>query len=199
MKQSLLSKKLLKFIKADWCWLFNNVLMKKVLILLLLGIIANKSFAQNIYLIGNKSYKATPKIGFRPNSTNGIDFVILKKPDGSGLIALIGESIMGDMAFRGTSFLYLDDGTRISLIDRKSYDFKDETATTLYQLTVSEVQKLSEVSINTIRATMKCVRCISSSAEGTFTVTNTYGYYQPGLENSDRVDTAALVSSLFGE
>ena len=173
--------------------------MKKLLALLLLWICACEAFAQDVYLIGNESYKSTPKISFRPNGMNSIDFVILKKPDGSGMIALMGESVMGDMAFRGTSFLYLDDATRITLIDRRKYDFADETATTLYQLTVSEVEKLSQVSINSIRATKKCLRCVSSTAEGTFTVTNTAGYYQSDVGGTNRVDTANLVSELFAE
>ena len=169
----------------------------KIFTLLLFMLFAKSAHSQNLYLIGNNSYKATSSIGFKPNGSHGIDFVIMRKNDGSGMIALSGESMQSSIAFRGNSYLFLDDGSRIVLIDRKRYDFKDETATTIYNLTASEVEKLSQTSINTIRATMKCVNCISSTAEGTFTVTNTEGYYQMGLGSSERVDTAALVTELF--
>lgn len=171
--------------------------MKKLLALLLFVVSVTSAYSQNLYLIGNNSYKATTSIGFRPNGSHGIDFVIMRKNDGSGMIALSGESMQSSIAFRGNSYLFLDDGSRIVLIDRRRYDFKDETATTIYDLTASEIERLKQTSINTIRATMKCVNCISSTAEGTFTVTNTAGYYQMGLGSMDRVDTAALVTELF--
>jgi hypothetical protein len=170
----------------------------KHLFALFLLLLTNICYAQNTFFIGKQKFPATEKISFKMNAAGhyGFDCIIAKRQEG-GLIALSTESMTG-VLIRGTAYLYLDEGTIITLIDRKIYDYVDNTATTVYYLTESEIQTLRSENISKIRFSLKCGQCSMSSEEGSFSAVNEQ-LSMDLLGSESKVDIPALVENLYSE
>jgi hypothetical protein len=175
---------------------FQNLKLKFILFLAL-ALISDLCYAQNTFFIGKQKFPSTEKISFKMNAAGhyGFDFIIAKRQVG-GLIALSTESMTG-VLIRGTAYLYLDDGSIITLVDRKIHDYVDNVATTVYYLTEAEVENLRSANINKIRFSLKCVNCVSSE-EGTFTAINEQPSYDL-LGTESKIDIPSLVEQFYAE
>lgn len=151
--------------------------------------------AQDLFFIGEKAYPSTESFKFLGNGelmSHDLSITIAKNGE-AGLIAFTTPILGGGVRIKGKALIYLDDATQITCIDRNQFDFVDDKATTIYSLTKEEVLKLKSTNINTIRFTLKCYECMSSSEEGDFTASNrTYNFRSGG-----KTDVSSLVRELF--
>lgn len=93
--------------------------------------------------------------------------------DGINNIIVVSTKIVSTVRISGKLIIYLDDGTVISCIDRGIKDNVDDIATTVYQLTRSELNKMKKSNINTIRYQIKCEECFSNPlTEGNYSASN---------------------------
>lgn len=184
--------------------------MKKAIIIFVVVMLLGQYIkGQNSFFIGQKSYPCTDNIHLKSNSNNernghDLDVVIAKNGE-AGMIVLstevLGGSITSGVRIKGNALIYLADGSAITCYDKGIYDFVDNIATTVYYLTKEETSKLKKNNIVSIRFSIKCVECISSSEEGNFSASNKY---KPGYswDNSSSLyvetDVPALVKALFG-
>lgn len=147
--------------------------------------------AQSLFFIGNKSYPSTEAISLYSKSyvSKSIN-VIIARNGMSGIIALSTESMLGTI-IRGKAFIYLDDGSVITLVDRGLYDKENNIATTVYYLTPQEIEMIRGSNINTIRFSIKCKSCVSATDEGSYSVINSHNPIY------GRADFHMLISELF--
>lgn len=116
----------------------------------------NEVFSQNLFFIGDKSYKITE---FQDLTTKGESSfsgfselkVAIGKDGEKGLIILSKSDRLLNTKIGGEMIIYLDDGTLIRCIDRGVNDKVNSVITSVYFLTPTEVNKLKGVNINTIR------------------------------------------------
>jgi|SRR5690554_1035820 len=139
--------------------------MKKVIstVMLFLCLITN---SQNKIYSGEKSYSSTPSFEFNQeaNSFNHLDsyyeFLNLSvgKTNQGGIILLEKNNRINskngsffdltiETKIKGDLFLYLSDGSVIRCLDRKIRGYIDNTTSSIYYLTKSEVEKLKSSSI----------------------------------------------------
>jgi len=170
--------------------------MAKFLITLVFLCFYNISYGQNTFFLGRQKFPATERISFkmRADGHYGLDCIIAKKEQG-GIIALSTESMTG-VLIRGTTYLYLEDGNIITLIDRKIYDQVDNISSTVFYLTESEMNTLRSTNINKIRFSLKCGNCISSSEQGNFSAENKFIDIESfGMESTNEIP--AKVEALY--
>jgi len=102
----------------------------------------------------------------------------------------------GSVRIAGDILIYLTDGTVITCIDRKIFDLADDMATTVYYLTKTELEKMTQSNLKTIRFSLKCFDCFSSTEEGNFTASNKSSIIDYHSE-SVPVDVPELIKQLF--
>src|SRR5690349_14529384 len=112
--------------------------MSKVIFFVIL-VVTTQSYAQELFILGNKSYPATPtfELQSKINQLSKTTFSIAKNGK-NGLLILSVPTTEG-VGVKGNSVLYLDDGTVITLIDRGVRDHVDETSIQVYALTEAEI------------------------------------------------------------
>src|SRR5690606_3620919 len=130
-------------------------MIKKILLLVLLMSL-QKTFSQNTFFIGNKSYLCTQTytLGVEPFfDRNKVEINFIKDGE-KGMIAFtISNSYSPYARVKNNLLLYLDNNQVITCVDRKKSDVVNDSATTLYYLTKDEVSKLKKSNISTIRYT----------------------------------------------
>jgi len=140
-------------------------IMKKIILLLLFTLVySQEGVSQNTFFIGEKMYPCTETFTLISNSKSytGYDLdVLIAKNGNTGFIVVSTET--SSVFIKGKLMIYLEDGTIISCTDRGIYDYVDNTATTVYYLTNAEIEKMKLKNISTIRFSLECGKCISSS------------------------------------
>lgn len=173
--------------------------MKSKLVLTILFMtITNLANAQNTFFIGKKTYPSTEAFKLKSKKDyGGYDLnVLIAKSGETGLIVLSAE-LMGDVVVRitGNVQIYLDDGTVLSCIDRGKFDYVDSIVTTVYSLTKEEINKMKNSNINSIRFSLKCFKCSSSTEEGNYSANNIS--ISSGLWKKERTNVSNLIENLF--
>ena len=167
---------------------------KKVLIAFVLLFHLAVGYSQNLFFMGDKSYPSTGKFSFNSDSYfTKVEFLIAKG-SGKGYIA-ISRNISSSLRIEGKLIIYLDNGTVITCIDRKKYDHVNGIATTVYHLTNEELNKMQRSNVNSIRYSVKCTTCISSTVEGNYAEANKSS--GNGYREQARVNVPSLIWALY--
>ena len=154
-------------------------------------------FSQNTFFIGSKTYPCSDSFLMKSNKEwNGFDLnVSIIKFEKSGMIALSTQVMDCAVRVSGNILIYLDDGNVITCIDRAKFDCADSKTTTLYSLSIEEINKLRISNINTIRFSLKCIKCLSSTDEGNYTASNKEN--QDDNPVKEKTDVPILIDKLF--
>jgi len=150
--------------------------MKKTAITLILGLaLAVQVKAQNFTFIGENSYPSTERFELVSNSDKedigNLNLVFAK--DGISPLIIVSSKLTDVVKIANKLIIYLDDGTVISCTDRGINDNVDDVATSAYRLTSSEISKMKESNINTIRYEIVCPVCgVFNSWEGVYSASN---------------------------
>lgn len=125
-------------------------------ILLLLTLAGFSTQAQDLIFIGDRAYKATPNWYFEGNGdqfkyyANNATIQVGKKGQ-SYIFSISTKVIMAKFSIKGAIRIYLDNATTIVLSKILSKDFSDDYSTVIYELSSSDLSKLKQSNINTIR------------------------------------------------
>lgn len=154
-------------------------------------------YSQNVLFIGNKTYPSTDPFILKSNKEwDGFDLnVSIAKMEESAIIVLSANVFDCYVRIYGKILIYLEDGNVITCIDRAKFDCVDGKTTTLYSLNKTEINQLKISNIHTIRFSLKCVGCISSSAEGDYSVSNNGN--QEGNLKKEKANVPNLIENLF--
>lgn len=174
---------------------YKNII-KLVLVVIYSFFLLSKGISQNLFFIGDKSYKI---IEFQELTTKGeSSFTELKvsigKDGENGLIILSKNDFSRDLKISGELLIYLDDGSIIRCVDRGVRDRVNSTITTVYFLTASEVNRLKGENINTIRYSI--LRFGNIEARAAENVRKKFFISPPEIEKN-RVDFPKLINNLF--
>jgi hypothetical protein len=145
--------------------------------LLLLLLISAQLYGQNLLIIGEKSYPSTGKIILKLDCQmcsfiDDFSFVVAKNGD-QGIISLSIELMDNDHNLSGDAIIYLANGEVIKLTDNANRDFVNQIASNTYALNSDQIFKLKTSDIYSIRFSIKCPKCVSSSVAGDYTASNT--------------------------
>lgn len=179
----------------------KNIIMRTLVLFAFLLVFSITSFSQNTFYIGEQSYPCTEEfymecsIGFQLGAKRyGSDIalpavkIIIAKNETQGLF-VISIPLFNDNSLRikGKLMIYLEDGSVISCIDRGINDYVDNTTTTVYYLSYSEIQQMKNSNISKIRFS------VVSNIPGYTTNNNNYtasfpyqiveGYYESGQKD----------------
>jgi hypothetical protein len=123
--------------------------MKKILTFLLLFFAINME-CQNILFVGNKKYKTTQGWWFDTEaSMDNSPKISVGKDKNNGL--LIITAFTGGLKIGGTLIVYLEDDTIIVCKDRGIRDITNGECTTVYYLTIKEIERMKYSKIMSIR------------------------------------------------
>lgn len=146
--------------------------------------------AQNFLILGDKSYPCTTKIDLSLDcKACGFieDFSILFAKNGeNGFVRLSIELWDNQHHLGGDAVIYLGNGEIIKLIDQDKRDFVNQTASNVYNLSSTQISKLKASDIYSVRFSIKCSKCVSSTITGDYTA-----------NNSSKLSTSSLISDLF--
>ena len=183
----------------------------KNLYILILTLLSYNVFSQSLLFIGEKSYPSTGSFYLKTNLSHGSNLnVTIAKKENGGIICLETSIFGGNdewclLFIRGKTIIYLDDGDVISLLDRGIYDSVDNTASTIYYLTETEIEKLKKSNIHTIRYSIKPKDSSCTSSEsGNFSASNVDDestrlpqFNGPVVYLHEKVNVPDLVKALF--
>ncbi len=153
--------------------------------------------AQGTFFIGQKTYQCTEKFTLKSNLDflgHDLEIVIVKNGD-AGMIALSTPLSTSSVRIKGDALIYLEDRSVLKCVDRGKFDYVDNVATTVYQLTKDEIIKMRGSNLTSIRFSLQCFQCSMSSEEGDFSVSNNQKGY--GLARVEKIDIQKLVENLF--
>jgi hypothetical protein len=123
--------------------------MKNIIFYLLL-LFTVKAQSQNTFFIGNKKYKTTQEWTFQTEaSMDNNPRISVGKDSNKGLL-IITAFTMG-IKIGGTLIIYLEDETIITCKDRGINDVTNHECTTVYYLTLNEIESLKKSKIMNIR------------------------------------------------
>lgn len=106
--------------------------------------------AQNTFFIGNKKYKTTQEWTFQTEaSMDNNPRISVGKDNNKGLL-IITAFTMG-IKIGGTLIIYLEDETIITCKDRGINDVTNHECTTVYYLTLNEIESMKKSKIMNIR------------------------------------------------
>lgn len=129
--------------------------MKTRLLIILFGILFHLNInAQNYIYKGNEQFEATNTWRFKLNAyywANSNPEITIAKHENGGYLMLSIEVPFDFDYIKGNLTIILEDGTIINCIDRGVRDYVDQTATNLYNLTMSEIEKMKNFRILKIR------------------------------------------------
>jgi hypothetical protein len=130
---------------------------------------------QNFVFIGENSYPSTERFTLQTNADKeGInDLIITFAKDREKVLIVVSSKLTNVVKISGKLIIYLDDGSVISCIDRGINDNVDGIAISAYYLTPTELTKMKQSNINTIRYQIVCPICGPlNSWEGIYSASN---------------------------
>lgn len=137
------------------CHQLSKEYMMKMLLIIITLFINLAANAQNLFLIGEKSYPCTNAITLEANSGyfyEDLD-VFLAKDGNSGAIAVSRKSKTDELFF-GKLIIYLKDGNVLTCGESEATERVDDIAKALYNLTTDQLNKLKESNIHTVKYTL---------------------------------------------
>ena len=166
---------------------------KVVLILALIVVCMSGVNGQNFAFIGENSYPSTQRFELESNSDNedilNLNLVFAK--DSISPLIIVSSKLTDVVKIANKLIIYLDDGIVISCADRGINDNVDDVAIAAYRLTTSEVAKMKQSNINTIRYEIVCPIC------GRFNSWS--GVYSASNKGSVKTDFSKVVEDFFSE
>ena len=149
--------------------------------------------AQNFTFIGENSYPCTERFELVSNSDKedigNLNLVFAK--DGISPMIIVSSKLTDVVKIANKLIIYLDDGTVISCTDRGINDNVDDVATSAYRLTSSEIGKMNQSNINTVRYEIVCPVCgVYNYWEGVYSASN---------KSSSKTDFTKVVERFFDE
>ena len=172
--------------------------MKGIFTLFAFLFLFNSAFSQNLFFIGDKSYKASRNWFFEGNGSQfdyyGKDATIQIAKNGSnGFFIISTRSYNSTSGIKGSIRIYLDDASTIVLSKVASKYYVDSYSTVAYILTSIEINKLASSNINTIRFNTG----FSGDLKGS-TVSNKYDNNpDPMVYDTIHWDTSSEILKLF--
>ncbi len=165
--------------------------MNKILFLLTTAIFFTLSAnAQRFFFIGEKSYPCTETIALQSNHDGRSNLDVALAKDGTTGVIIVSTKTASTVLIREKLFIYLDDGTVISCIDRGNNDQVDFISTTVYYLTDGDLIKMKKSNINTLKYTLRSETDMwSNKLSG--------GNYSASNNGSNSTDFPALISKFF--
>ncbi len=118
--------------------------------------------AQNLFIIGEKSYPCTEAMKLESNSDDHDDDdrydleLFIAKGGNSGAVAVSTRSIYGS-AFTGKLNIYLEDGSVLICNDSYASEQVDDRALALYYLTNEQLNALQQNNIHTVKYTIELI------------------------------------------
>jgi hypothetical protein len=167
--------------------------MKKLLLFLSVMLVFNLTiYGQDFFFLGEKSYPCTEAFTLQTSSEDldDNDLKVLFGKDGTNGVIIVSLKTYSTRRISGKFYIYLDDGTVISCIDRGVKDNVDDIASSVYQLTDEELSKMKSSNINMVRFTIECVGCYLPMHAKNYTASN---------EGSSRTDFPVIIKEFFGE
>ena len=168
--------------------------MKRILILVILAITFTiDTNGQNLVFIGENSFPSTETFTLPSNSDsdfiNDLNLVFAK--DGEKGLFVVSSKLVSTVRISGKLIIYLNDGTVITCIDKGINDNVDDIATSAYNLTNEELEKMKKSNINTVRYEIKCAECLTNPIyEGNYSASN---------KGSSEIDFTTVISEFFKE
>lgn len=151
------------------------------------------AISQNFFFIGENSYPCTETYTLQSNDDRdddkrNLDVTIAR--DGTLGLIIISRWTPSTVFIREKLFIYLDDGSVISCIDRGNNEHVDFIASTVYSLTEDELNKMKNSNINTIKYTLK------SEADGYLDMLSG-GDFSASNKGDSRTDFPAVITEFF--
>lgn len=139
--------------------------------------------AQERFFINENSYPASQSFTLQDPGTFSskpeIDVVFVKKEE-QYMLVLSKSAPMGQSRLKGDILLYLDNGSVIKCVDRGINDYVNETSTSIYYLSDSDIKQLRNSNLHTLRY---------STTGGDFTAVNkgkeSLNRYVPFIEKAN--------------
>ena len=149
--------------------------MKKILIILTATLFITLTVkGQNLFFIGEESYPCTETITLQTNSQSAIvsDLKVLFAKDGTTGLIVVGARTLTEVFISGKLIIYLDDGAVITCKNRVKYDYIDNIAKSVYNLTNEQLSKMKNSNINTVRYELKSDKSYGSGEDGNYSASN---------------------------
>ena len=147
--------------------------------------------AQNFTFIGENSYPSTERFKLQSNSCkeeiSDLNMVLAK--EGETSLVIVSSKLTDVVKIANKLIIYLDDGTVISCMDCGISDNVDDAAISAFRLTSSEIGKMKESNINTIRFEIVCPIC------GPFNLWE--GVYSSSNKGAAKTDFTKVVERFF--
>ena len=147
--------------------------------------------AQNFTFIGENSYPSTERFKLQSNSCkeeiSDLNMVLAK--EGETSLVIVSSKLTDVVKIANKLIIYLDDGTVISCMDCGISDNVDDAAISAFRLTSSEIGKMKESNINTIRFEIVCPIC------GPFNLWE--GVYSASNKGAAKTDFTKVVERFF--
>ena len=166
--------------------------MKMILILTATLFTTLTAIGQEFFFIGENSYPCTETFTLQSNYDSESNLNVTFAKDDTMALIIVSRKTMSTVLIREKLFIYLDDGSVISCIDKGNNDQVDFIASAVYSLTDEELSKMKNSNINTIKYTLK------SETDSYINMTGG-GNYSASNKGSSRTDFPAIVSEFFGE
>ena len=168
--------------------------MKRIapILILILAFAVNMN-AQNFTFIGENSYPSTERFKLQSNSDKEeiSDLNVVLAKEGETSLVIVSSKLTDVVKIANKLIIYLDDGTVISCTNRGINDNVDDVAISAYRLTSSEIGKMKESNINTIRFEIVCPIC------GPFNLWE--GVYSVSNKGAAKTDFTKVVEHFFEE
>ena len=168
--------------------------MKRIapILILILAFAVNVN-AQSFTFIGENSYSSTERFVLQSSSDKEeiSDLNVVFAKDVETSLVIVSAKLTDVVKIANKLIIYLDDGAVISCTDRGINDNVDDVATSAYRLTSSEISKMANSNINTIRFEIVCPIC------GPFNLWE--GVYSASNKGSSKTDFTKVVEQFFEE
>ncbi|WP_369754019.1 hypothetical protein [Flavobacterium sp. WC2409] len=148
--------------------------MNNKLLVLLLLVSFTVSSQELMSFNGHKGYKATSQWNFicENYALTGFVNVQIAKTDTNGILKLAVETTNPKFIIAGTIYVYLTDNTIITCLDKGNSEVNGNTIIGYYSFSNSEMEKLKNTDIASIRFNIKGDYNVFSSQLGNFTAYN---------------------------
>jgi hypothetical protein len=168
-------------------------------LVLLLWLICNAAYAQSVRY-KNKEYPSTPVWDFlvKQHLYDSSLSVQIGKNDKAGLLQLSIDTPHPDQFIGGTVYLFLEDNSIITCIDKQMRETVGNTKMSWYVLTAAEMQLLSKKRITDIRFVINGGSSAFSGKTAHFTAVNRKPYLAIANDAvEERNETATDISNLY--
>jgi len=174
--------------------------MKKIILSVFLFTIHSTLFAQCRLSTEKGSYEATcMKELIKPHYTSSGIYIAIARVRDSGYFIIKNEDVFGT-GFHKNIYLFLDDGSRIKLIDRHLRWKVNDDLYGQYYLTKSEIERLKRTNIRAVRY-WKCYDtgngCYETPGQGALEVYNKAYQTIISHEWKDRINFPKLIRNLY--